>query len=88
MIWSENHFVNSFGSVIALKTTSAEAPITIVFFISIFHFLLMLKNKDVIPTEIAEHFNLTLPALSSHLSIFKDANLITEKKQGKIGFIH
>lgn len=48
--------------------------------------LLLLKKKDMIPTEIAEHFNFTLPALSSHLRILKDAHLITEKKQGKNRF--
>ena len=48
--------------------------------------LLLLKKKDMIPTEIAEHFNFTLPALSSHLRILKDADLITEKKQGKNRF--
>ncbi|HYY67998.1 MAG TPA: metalloregulator ArsR/SmtB family transcription factor [Nitrososphaeraceae archaeon] len=48
--------------------------------------LLLLKKKDMIPTQIAEHFNFTLPALSSHLRILKDADLITEKKQGKNRF--
>jgi DNA-binding transcriptional ArsR family regulator len=48
--------------------------------------LLLLKSKDMIPTEIAEHFHLTLPALSAHLRILKDADLITEKKQGKNRF--
>jgi ArsR family transcriptional regulator len=43
----------------------------------------MLKEQDMIPTEIAEHFNLTLPALSAHLRILKDADLIAEKRQGK-----
>ena len=47
---------------------------------------LLLKKRDMIPTEIAEHFNFTLPALSSHLRILKDADLITEKKQGKNRF--
>jgi DNA-binding transcriptional ArsR family regulator len=45
--------------------------------------LLLLKKRDMIPTEIAQHFNFTLPALSSHLRILKDADLLTEKKQGK-----
>jgi len=27
--------------------------------------LILLKKKDMIPTKIAEHFNFTLPALSS-----------------------
>jgi ArsR family transcriptional regulator, arsenate/arsenite/antimonite-responsive transcriptional repressor len=48
--------------------------------------LLLLKRRDMIPTEIAEHFNFTLPALSSHLRILKDADLITEKKEGKNRF--
>jgi DNA-binding transcriptional ArsR family regulator len=48
--------------------------------------LLLLKKRNMIPTEIAEHFNFTLPALSSHLRILKDADLITEKKQGKNRF--
>ena len=45
--------------------------------------LLLLKKRDIIPTEIAGHFNFTLPALSSHLRILKNADLITEKRQGK-----
>lgn len=48
--------------------------------------LLLLKRKDMIPTEIAEHFNFTLPAVSTHLRILKEAELITEKKQGKNRF--
>jgi ArsR family transcriptional regulator len=46
----------------------------------------LLKMIDVIPTAIAEHFNFTLPALSSHLRILKDADVTTEKKQGKTRF--
>ena len=38
------------------------------------------------PTEIAEHFKFTLPALSSHLRILKDADLVTENKHGKNRF--
>jgi DNA-binding transcriptional ArsR family regulator len=48
--------------------------------------LLLLKKKDLIPTEIAAHFDFTLPALSSHLRVLKDADLIIEKKQGKNRF--
>ena len=48
--------------------------------------LLLLIKKDMVPTEIAEHFNFTLPALSSHLHILKEADLITEKKHGKNRF--
>jgi len=45
--------------------------------------LLLLGKSDMIPTEIAKHFNFTLPAVSTHLRILKDADLITEEKQGK-----
>ena len=48
--------------------------------------LLLLGKSDMIPTEIAKHFNFTLPAVSTHLRILKDADLITEKKQGKNRF--
>jgi ArsR family transcriptional regulator, arsenate/arsenite/antimonite-responsive transcriptional repressor len=48
--------------------------------------LLLLKNSDMNPTEIAEHFNFTLPALSSHLRVLKDADLITEIKKGQYRF--
>ena len=48
--------------------------------------MLLLKKKDMVPTKIAEHFNYTLPALSSHLRILKDADLTTEKEQGKTRF--
>jgi DNA-binding transcriptional ArsR family regulator len=48
--------------------------------------LLLLEKRDLIPTEIAAHFDFTLPALSSHLRVLKDADLIMEKKQGKNRF--
>jgi DNA-binding transcriptional ArsR family regulator len=48
--------------------------------------LLLLEKRDLIPTEIAAHFDFTLPALSSHLRVLKDADLIMEKKQGKKRF--
>ena len=48
--------------------------------------LLLLKKKDMIPTDIAEHFNFTMPALSSHLRILKDADLVRERKEGKNRF--
>ena len=44
--------------------------------------LLLLKEKDIItPTEIAEHFNFTIPGVSINLRILKEADMI--KKEGK-----
>ena len=44
--------------------------------------LLLLKQKDIItPTEIAEHFNFTIPGVSINLRILKEADMI--KKKGK-----
>jgi ArsR family transcriptional regulator len=48
--------------------------------------LLLLKDREMTPTKIAEHFNFTLPALSSHLRVLKDADLITEIKRGQNRF--
>jgi DNA-binding transcriptional ArsR family regulator len=46
--------------------------------------LLLLKERDMItPTEIAGHFDFTLPGVSINLRILKEAGLITEKKEGK-----
>jgi ArsR family transcriptional regulator len=46
--------------------------------------LLLFKEKDIItPTEIAEHFNFTMSGVSINLRILKEADLITEKKEGK-----
>jgi ArsR family transcriptional regulator, arsenate/arsenite/antimonite-responsive transcriptional repressor len=48
--------------------------------------LLLLKRKDMIPTEVAKHFNFTLPGVSAHLRVLKEADLVTEKKLGKNRF--
>jgi len=45
--------------------------------------LLLLRNKDMTPSEIARHFDFTLPALSTHLRVLKEADLIIEQRQGK-----
>jgi DNA-binding transcriptional ArsR family regulator len=45
--------------------------------------MLLLKNKDMIPTQIAEELSFTLPAVSTNLRILKESDLITENKQGK-----
>ena len=45
--------------------------------------LLLFKNKDIIPTQIADQLEFTLPAVSTNLRILKESDLITEKKKGK-----
>jgi ArsR family transcriptional regulator, arsenate/arsenite/antimonite-responsive transcriptional repressor len=45
--------------------------------------LLILKDGEKSPSELAEHFQFTLPALSTHLRILKDAGLVSERRQGQ-----
>ena len=45
--------------------------------------LLLLRKKKMTPSELAGHFQFTPPALSSHLRILKNADLITEQRHGK-----
>jgi DNA-binding transcriptional ArsR family regulator len=45
--------------------------------------LFLLRNKELTPSELAEHFSFTLPAVSTHLRVLKDADLIIEEKRGK-----
>ena len=45
--------------------------------------LIILKEKERTPTEIATHFNFSLPALSTHLRVLRDADLVTERKEGQ-----
>ena len=48
--------------------------------------LLLLRNKEMTPNEIAQHFDFTLQAVSTHLRVLKEADLITDHKQGKNKF--
>jgi ArsR family transcriptional regulator, arsenate/arsenite/antimonite-responsive transcriptional repressor len=48
--------------------------------------LLLLKNGEKTPSEIASHFDFTLPALSTHLRILKEANLVSERRAGQRRF--
>lgn len=43
----------------------------------------LLKNGTLSAGEICEHFNMTRATISHHLSILKNANLITAEKKGK-----
>lgn len=45
--------------------------------------LSLLKKSDMNAGEIAEHFDMTKPSISHHLSILKQANLVTGKKSGQ-----
>jgi len=45
--------------------------------------LLLLRKKNMTPSELAGHFQFSFPALSSHLRILKNAELITEQRLGK-----
>ncbi len=45
--------------------------------------LLMLIEGEMTPSEMAAKFNFTMPALSTHLKILRDAGLIVERREGK-----
>jgi DNA-binding transcriptional ArsR family regulator len=42
--------------------------------------LLLLKDGEKTPTEMAKSFEFTLPAVSTHLRVLKDAGLVSERK--------
>ena len=43
----------------------------------------ILKKKDLAAGEIAKNFNMTLPSLSHHLSVLKQADLVSSQRQGQ-----
>jgi len=43
----------------------------------------MLKKKDMSAGEIGKNFNITLPSLSHHLNVLKQADLVTGQRQGQ-----
>jgi len=45
--------------------------------------LLLLKDGEKTPGEIARNFEFTLPALSTHLRVLREANLVGERKVGQ-----
>lgn len=45
--------------------------------------LVLLKDGERTPTEMAAHFDFTLPALSTHLRVLKDAGLVKERRDGQ-----
>lgn len=48
--------------------------------------LVLLKEKEKTPSEIATHFDFTMPALSTHLKVLRDAGLVSERKEGQNRF--
>lgn len=46
------------------------------------HILELVAGDEVTAGEIADHFNVTRPAISQHLSVLKQAGLLTERRQG------
>lgn len=48
--------------------------------------LTMLKKERLSAGEIAEHFSVTAPSISRHLSVLKDADLIRDTREGKFIF--
>ena len=48
--------------------------------------LLLLKDGEKTPTQIAPSFGFTLPALSTHLRVLRDAGLVSERKVGQNRF--
>jgi len=43
----------------------------------------LLKERDMNAGEIAEHFSMTKPSISHHLSLLKQAELVTAEKKGQ-----
>ena len=46
----------------------------------------LLKQKKLSAGEIGEHFEITAAAISRHLSVLKEADLIRDERQGKFIF--
>lgn len=45
--------------------------------------LRMLRQNDLTAGEIADHFQITRPSISHHLSILKNANLVIDERKGQ-----
>ena len=46
----------------------------------------LLKKNRLSAGEIAEHFDMSLPAVSKHLTVLKGADLIRDQREGKYMF--
>lgn len=49
--------------------------------------LKLLNEKDLSAGEIAEHFDISKPALTKHLNILREAELVQKSKE-TLSFIH
>lgn len=45
--------------------------------------LKMLKKNDLTVSEILERFDISAPAISRHLAVLKEAELVTSRREGK-----
>ncbi|NMB25148.1 MAG: winged helix-turn-helix transcriptional regulator [Firmicutes bacterium] len=45
--------------------------------------LQLLKTGDMSAGELAEHFSITKPSLSHHLTVLKQAGLVSDERQGQ-----
>jgi len=45
--------------------------------------LKLLREKDLTAGEIAEQFDMTKPSISHHLNLLKQADLISDRRQGQ-----
>ncbi|NMB11283.1 MAG: winged helix-turn-helix transcriptional regulator [Firmicutes bacterium] len=45
--------------------------------------LQLLKRGDLTAGELAEHFEISKPSLSHHLSVLKQAGLVSDERQGQ-----
>ena len=44
--------------------------------------LKLLNDKDLSAGEVAEHFDISNPALTKHLNILREAEMVSSEKQG------
>ena len=49
--------------------------------------LKLLNEKDLSAGEIAEHFDISKPALTKHLNILREAELVVQKSKETLSFI-
>jgi len=45
--------------------------------------LKLLNQRDLTAGEIAEHFNMSKPAITKHLNILREAELVSSEKRGQ-----